>query len=255
MNPNTSTRKSQSYTLISHQNFSNLEITNSDLQRGFTLGSCSEKKDRWKLLRNVVKAISLMKIHNCEAPELADLLNEIRQIPTDQAYRQQKQRNLSQSAFRTAIEDVRREQRVFMYAERGGPEDLEALTRELEEDPYRYLRMNSHPLSLVNKRGLNRQTPLYVAAKNGNQKICKLLLELHADPLLTSQIENEQETALEVAARWGYSKVVHVLLTNKNWPKRILKKALAKSTTTSIRKLLRSYIQARKYSGCSCFTV
>jgi hypothetical protein len=255
MNPNTSTRKTQSYTIISHQNFSNLEIPDSDIQRGFTLDSCGEKKDRWKLLRNVVKAISLMKIHNCEAPEIADLLNEIRQIPTDQAYRQQKQRNLSQSAFRTAIEDVRREQRVFMYAERGGPEDLEALTKELEEDPYRYLRMNSHPLSLVNKRGLNQQTPLYVAAKNGNYEVCKLLLEFNADHLLTSQIENEQETALEVAGRWGYTKVINVLLTHRNWPKGILKKALAKSTTTSIRKLLRSYIKARKYSGCSCFTI
>jgi len=118
-----------------------------------------------------------------------------------------------------------------MYAERGGPEDLEALKKELEEDPYRYLRINSNSLSLVNKRGLNQQTPLYVAAKNGNYEVCKLLLEFNADHLLTSQIENEQETALEVAARWGYTKVMNVLLTHRSWPKRILKKALAKSTT------------------------
>lgn len=255
MNSPNTTRKAHSLTSLPHQNISTMEIQDSDFKRGFTLDSCTEKKNHWKLLRNVVKAISLMKIHNCYAPDITDLLNEIKQIPTDQIYRQQKQKYQEQSAYRIAIEDIRREQRVFMHVERGGPEDLIALNNEFQEDPYRYLRMNSHPLSLVNKRGPNQQTPLYVAAKNGNSEVCKLLLELNADHLLSSQIENEQETALEVATRWGYTKVVQVLLTHRKWPKKILKNALAKSNTRTISKLLNTYIRTRSNPSCSCFTM
>jgi len=66
---------------------------------------------------------------------------------------------------------------------------------------------------------------LYAAAKNGHLKVIKFFIEEGADPHLTSIIRRksnkkrirEDESILEAAVRWRYTKVVEYLIQNFNW--------------------------------------
>ena len=183
------------------------------------------KKNRWALLRNVIRAIALFKIQQVdEANDITQLIDEIKHIPTDPEYRRIHHIVRENSAYHIAIQDLRREQNLLQCVERGNPDDLIKISTEIENDPYRKLRNVSHPLSLINKRNRDGQTPLYIACKNGNLEVVLLLLSNDVDYLLTSTVGNEEETALEVALRWGYRRIVQELL-KKRWPKAVLAKA------------------------------
>jgi ankyrin repeat protein len=65
---------------------------------------------------------------------------------------------------------------------------------------------------------------LYIACKHGNLEVVILLLSQNADHLLTSVVDGEEETCLEVAVRWAHFKIVEELL-RKDWNKKTLNKA------------------------------
>lgn len=203
-------------------------------------GFSPRRRDRWGLLRNVIKAISLFKTQDAELQsDLEDLINEIRQIPSDNIYRYNRKKAKENSPFTQAVKDLRRQEVLFTCVERGSPEDLLTIQKELSDDPYRYLRCGSHPFSLVNKRHIaTNQTPLYVAAKNGNLDVVRLLVEQGADHLITSLVEGAEETALEVSSRWGHVKVIEFLVSNCKWNDSIRKRAIKYSHSLEVRKLL-----------------
>ncbi|OMJ72448.1 hypothetical protein SteCoe_29102 [Stentor coeruleus] len=182
-------------------------------------------KSKWPLLRNVIRAISLFKSHEVnEAKDVNELIHEINAIPTDKVYRLKRNRSRENSAYIVAIKDLRREQSLIQCVERGKPEDLDQIKLEIEQDPYKLLRNSTHPFSLINKRNREGQTPLYIACKNGNVEVVMLLLAEGADYLMTSIVDGEEETNLEVSVRWGHFKIVEELL-KKKWSKNILEKA------------------------------
>ena len=203
----------------------------------------------WRNLRNVLRAISLLKHFDLEEQDIEELMADIRRIPSDQEYRQQKKQRKENSAAYVAISDLRREGRFFSAIERGGPEDLKTMGKELDEDPYRLLRDPSHPLSLLNKRNHSLQTPLYVACKNGHMNAVSFLLSRGADPLIYSEVAGQQETNLMVAARWGHFHVVQTLLQSATWSKAAISTAHGVSQSKTIKYLLKP---KRKTKGC-CF--
>lgn len=167
------------------------------------------------LLRNLVKAITLLKTHDADsALELNDILCQIQQIPTDKAYRMKEKRRKDQSPYSIALKDLRRQQTLFRCCEQGRPEDVQTLIKEIENDPYQFLLPSGHPQSYLNKRNEDNKTPLYVACKNGNLDIVKILVENGGDCHITSMVEKkDEETCLEVAVRWGFSKIVEYLMS------------------------------------------
>ena len=176
----------------------------------------SIKKSHWSLLRNVVKAISLFKTHDTNrADDINDLINDIKKIPTDKAYQMKKSRSRENSAYYNALRDMRREENLLKCVERGNPDDLLQIQMEIDTDPYKLLSKNNHPFALINKRNRDGHTPLYIACKNGNLEVVLLLLKEKVDYLITSKLDNEEENNLEVAIRWGHTKIAEELLKLK----------------------------------------
>lgn len=214
------------------------------------LNSLSHKKKYWRLLRNVLKAISLFK--NLEARETSvnEIIEEIKKIPTDNDYRLFQYQVRERSAFARALKDIRREQSFLKCVHRGHPEDLDQIKIELNDDPYRLLRDSSHPLALMNKRNQDGLTPLYIACRNGNYEVVKYLLDQNADFLINSTVETETESNLEVAVRWGHLKIVLELLKYK-WPKSTISKARKLTKDSKILKILKN--PQKKHSfWCFC---
>lgn len=60
----------------------------------------------------------------------------------------------------------------------------------------------------------------------------EFLLEEKANPYITSLVsENEEETILETACRWNYTKIIRLYLSNFKWNTKTLKKALKLCTS------------------------
>lgn len=212
---------------------------------------CSSAKRKWSLLRNVVRAVALFKTYEVQEAEDVDrLVDEVKRLPTDRMYQLKKSRNRENSAYFVAIKDLRREQNLRKCVERGNLDDINQIKVEIDQDPYKLLRNSSHPLALINKRNSDGQTPLYIACKNGHLDVALLLLSENADYLMTSIIDNEEETNLEVAVRWGHTKIAQELLKLK-WPKSVLIKAKALCRTSDMVALFK---KQKKKNGCWCFS-
>ena len=213
------------------------------------------RKTKWSLLRNVVRAVTLFKSGKEEEVEevndLNDLVSTLHQIPTDNMYRLKRRRTQENSAYSVALKDLRREQKLQRCVERGNPEDLDMIKIEISEDPYKLLRNTSHPLSLINKRNKDGQTPLYIACKHGNLEVVQLLMEENADYLMTSLVDNEEESNLEVAVRWGHKRIALELL-KKKWPKNIVSRAKSLCRSPDLLELFSNGSAKRKKFLC-CF--
>lgn len=208
------------------------------------------QKSKWVLLRNVFKAIVLLKIHEVEEKnDLNQLIDEIKAIPTDELYRISKRRTRDRSPYSVAIKEIRRQQTFEDSVQRGGPEDIQQILIEIENDPYRLLRNPNHPYALINKRNGKGQTPLYIACKNGNVELVRLLVRLGADYTMTSTVDGEEETCLEVAIRWRHIEVVKILMS-KDWDCRVMKKAKRICRSEVILKLLGNDKKKNKYLFC-----
>lgn len=207
------------------------------------------KKSKWGLVRNVVRAISLFKTQEVETISVDELIDGIRQIPTDKVYQLHRRRSRENSAYVVAINDLRRESTFGECVERGNPNDLKIMQALMSDDPYKLLRDSTHPLALINKRNVKGQTPLYVACKNGNLEVVLQLISVKADHRLTSLIDREEETCLEVAVRWGHNKIVQELL-KLDWPKKCLEKARKLASTQEMQGCFK-----KSKSKCGCFCI
>lgn len=59
-------------------------------------------------------------------------------------------------------------------------------------------------MHIINKPLWNKQTPLYVACKNGNIEGAWLLLDMGADPYIKCKVsETEEDSVLAVCVRWS----------------------------------------------------
>ena len=209
-----------------------------------------KRKDYWALLRNVIKAVALFRSCEAEQAQVGSVVDGILQIPTDRTYQQLHRQNKENSPESIAIKDIRRDQRLIECIERGSPADLETIKELVDSDPYKHLVLSSSPHSFINKKSLQGYSPLYSACKHGNLEVVKLLLALGADHSLACVVDNETEDCLEVAVRWGHTKVVELLLT-KNWPKASHTRAYKAARAPQMRKLLKAHRQCA--ACCECF--
>ena len=208
------------------------------------------KNSKWVLLRNVFKAIFLFKHHEAYVlTDLNELISELEAIPTDKSYKFMKTIINDHSPYNIALKDLRKCQNFEKLVQRGSSEDIRSIIHEIQQDPYMQLKNADHPFAIINRRNSQGQTPLYVACKNGNFELVSTLLLLNADHLLTSKIDGEQETCLEVAIRWMHYNVVKLLLS-KNWGKNDFKKAKRMSRTKEMVQLFESFSKEKSKFFC-----
>lgn len=92
-----------------------------------------------------------------------------------------------------------------------------------------------------------------MACKHGNFEMVKFLLSEGANPHLKSQLDREDESLLQVCARWSHSLILDHLLSCSQWSKDEVGEALAlPGLNFHIRDLLRRY--SRVHFGM-CFNL
>ena len=83
---------------------------------------------------------------------------------------------------------VRLTTQFCISAEKGGKASLEKLAQLMDKDPKKYIRASSHPENIMNRQNSKEETPLYLAAKNGNFDVVKFLVKRHVDVNLPSKV-------------------------------------------------------------------
>eukprot|EP00743_Colponemidia_sp_Colp-15_P005110 GILK01005500.1.p1 GENE.GILK01005500.1~~GILK01005500.1.p1 ORF type:complete len:288 (+),score=39.45 GILK01005500.1:108-971(+) len=208
----------------------------------------SRAKRHWTVATNVIRSFNAMRELNVE--EVLDMDKLIADLGGYDRSFPRPAEDSERSFLTQALEEYRRRERLFEMAARGSKQDLRLLEHELDRDPKRFLLEEGHPDAMVNSRNHADQTPLYLAAKNGNADIVRFLLDRHADPHYICKLGvKEQETALECAARWGHVRVVSTLLERAIWSKQEITAAYKAASSPLIKRLLK---RPASSSSCIC---
>ena len=71
---------------------------------------------------------------------------------------------------------------------------------------------------IINRKNLRGQTPLYVAAQNGNINILSYLIKRGANPYILSDVDyHNKESIIDVSCRWSHYSALQFLLVNVKW--------------------------------------
>eukprot|EP01016_Furgasonia_blochmanni_P044494 TRINITY_DN6180_c0_g1_i3.p2 TRINITY_DN6180_c0_g1~~TRINITY_DN6180_c0_g1_i3.p2 ORF type:complete len:235 (-),score=21.17 TRINITY_DN6180_c0_g1_i3:36-740(-) len=147
---------------------------------------------------------------------------------------------------RNAFEDYRRTEYFCECAEVGSEAKIKQMKELLDTDPRRFMRATTDPDHVLNKKNSRGCTPLYLAAKNGNINVVKLLIERQADPLIYSELgQGIRERPLQAAVRWGHALVVEHLLETVVYPQTEIKEALKLANEKQMRKLVLKYVRGK----------
>jgi hypothetical protein len=143
----------------------------------------------------------------------------------------------------------------FELIQAGGPDALKQIEAMLQNDPKLDFFPKGHFSTLANQRNSRDQTALYVAIQNNNTDIAMLLIEHGADIKANSTIDvkddlKEQESNLEVAARWSVGGILGYLLDRAEWTKEELKNALKVASTKDARNVIRKHMKSSGSGGC-----
>ena len=137
----------------------------------------------------------------------------------------------------------------------GGPSAVKEIEKMLENDPKLDFFPKGHPYTLANLRNSRDQTALYLAVQNNNLDVVMLLVEHGADIKALSTIDakddqKEQESNLEVAARWGFGPIIEFLLNRASWTKDELNRALSLASTKDARDVIKKRRKSSSFGGC-----
>lgn len=98
------------------------------------------------------------------------------------------------------------------------PEDMQLIKKLLERDPKRHMYEVTNPNHMINRENSFGLRPLYIACLHGHLEVVKTLLSIGADPKLlsTTNIDTrEQESILQLAARWSHLQILNFLLNGE----------------------------------------
>lgn len=122
----------------------------------------------------------------------------------------------------TLIVRFRESKMFFDYLSRGTPEDIKMVEKSLKEDPGKFLYDRGDERALANRANDIGQRPLYIAVKNGNIQMVRLLVSHGANPKLLSEIKLAdgsfvKDSLLDAAARWNNIGMVEFLVSEFKW--------------------------------------
>ena len=76
-------------------------------------------------------------------------------------------------------------------------------------------KLKKRQLSDINKTNNNGETALHLAARYGHMEVVKELIKTEERQALLGKVDSDGQTALHLATRWGHTEVAKVLLTTK----------------------------------------
>lgn len=103
----------------------------------------------------------------------------------------------------------------------------------------------------------NGKTLLYLACQEGKKDIVEYFLNKKLSPKVKSKIDkNTYETPLECACRWGYSKIVKLLLEKVKYSNKEINKVIKmKGLSRIISDMLNLYLKTINRKRVSCFCI
>ncbi|CAD8190802.1 unnamed protein product [Paramecium pentaurelia] len=179
-----------------------------------------DSKNYWRKIRNVCLSVRLFQmplIKSISSPdEVTFNANQTKfRSCSCIGYINKEQQIAKQRAdddLSDALKAIKRERELFYYVEKGSQIDL--IEKIIMNDPKRYLYEPTSPLRLVNKKNSSGFTPLYIAAKNGFEDVCKILIQYGADQNISVQVNQIDDYPLVAALRWRHFEVIELLLAN-----------------------------------------
>lgn len=207
------------------------------------------KNKHWRMLRNAFHAACLLRCQEAESvTNISLLVRSVQKIPTDQTYRNHKEKEKFKNSLSQAVKAYRTEQSIFQIIEKGNPQEIDLLVNILKNDPKRFLRGSNTANFILNIKNSAGLTPLIISCRNGSLEFVKFLLENGADWKLRTSLDNEN--ALESAARWGHYRIVKELM-QKSWTKKEILSAYKMAENDKVKKALKPQSKSKK-SCCFC---
>jgi len=153
-----------------------------------------------------------------------------------------------QQMYSGALDKFRDHSAFFELLDSAGKKEIPVIKSILLSDPKENLYDPESADRLANKPNFRGYSPLYIACKNGNLELVKVLLDFKANPFQLCKISPKQkESILVVAARWGHLDVVKHLLNDKfTWPDKEIKKAHDETSSTQTKRFLKTQIDMNK---------
>ncbi|CAD8083043.1 unnamed protein product [Paramecium primaurelia] len=206
----------------------------------------SDSKSYWRKIRNVCHSIRLFQM---------PLIKSI-QSPDEVTFNQKqtkfhsctnigslnKEEHIAKKRANDDLSDalkaIKRERELFYYIEKGT--SIELIEKILMNDPNRFLYEQKSSMRLVNKKNSQGFTPLYIAAKNGFEDVCNILIQYGADQNISVQINQIDDYPLVVALRWRHFEVIELLLANN--PNEKVRILFQQSIDKSLRQKYSQYI-------------
>jgi len=227
-------------------------INDTPIQEHFEENKPRKKMSKWKKIAIVTRTINRMRSPIVE--RIKSEANLRKSITSWSPVRQNLHRTCSIITANQLQSHVLREFRdqstFFQALERSSASDIAFIQTALESDPRENLYDEDSTQRITNKPNTQGYTPLYVASKNGNIQLLKILLDHRANPYqhcYTSK--NDKQTILSVASRWGHLNIVQFLLSNKfMWPSKDLKKAYEQAANKEVKALIKTELDKDKKS-------
>jgi len=207
---------------------------------------------KWRKLTLVAQSIQRFRSLKVERVKSETCL---RSIINNTPYRQREDNNKGimyitpNEMHKEALDSFRDNSDFFNALEIAGKRELAMIRRALINDPKENFYDEDSPQRLVNRPNHRGYTPLYIACKNGNIELLKLLIEFKANPYQLCKISSKQrESVLKVAVRWGHFDIVEYLLSPKfdDWPEKELRSAYEEANSSQMKRILKDRVEKLK---------
>jgi len=129
---------------------------------------------------------------------------------------------------------------------------VEIMKELIQTDPKKYILEPDDPFFILNHKNNNGHTPLYIAAKNGNLDVIKLLIEFKANYLIESKSSHQDKSSelpVQVAARWGHGPIVEYFLKNCDYDAKVLQQCVEMASSQSIKVFIRNSLKQKNQKG------
>ncbi|CAD8179550.1 unnamed protein product [Paramecium octaurelia] len=140
---------------------------------------------------------------------------------------------------------------LTQHSMRGSYEDIQQMIKLLQRDPKRNLTNPQDPNHIINQFNQYGQNSLYIACKNGNDKVVKFLLSLDCNAHIKSKVYDDlSESPLDVSVRWHHYECVKLLLNQIKYTDAELRSALKISQNPEITNLIKRKMSSSLFSCC-----